>query len=170
MTPTIVTQYAEEGAEAAHVSWNASDNFNKLIYLEGKPIQTSAPLYHISRSPKHDIRMKTYYIRVTGFQFQSLPEIVSGIQVTLACDRRGRIADETVQLCVDGNVIGDNQASMPILPIKEYGGENNLWGMTELSLETLQNPTFGVVIRLQSHPNWPHRDHATLTAVEMQIY
>jgi hypothetical protein len=170
MPPTAVNQYAEEGAEAVHVSWNATDNFNRLKYLDGRPVQTTSPLYHIARSPKHDVRMKTYYIKATGFAFQNLPNIVSGIKVKLSCDRRGRITDDVVQLCVNDSLIGDNLASLSILPIKEYDGENNLWGLETLPLSTLQNSTFGVVIRLQSHPNWPHRDHASITAVEMQIY
>jgi hypothetical protein len=168
--PTVVTQYAEAGAEAAHISWNDTDNFNKLIYSAGRPVQTTKSLYHIARSPKHDISTKTYYIRATGFAFQSLPATISGIAVRVSCDRRGRIADETIQLCVDGNFIGDNTASLPILPIKEYGGANNLWGLNTIPVGYLQNSTFGVVIRLQSHPSWPHRDHATMNAVEMQIF
>lgn len=168
--PTVITQYAEAGAEDAHVSWNEDDQFNRLIYSSGRPVQTNASLYHIARSPKHDIRMKTYYIRATGFQFQTMPDIVSGVRVKLSCDRRGRIADDTIQLCIDGAVVGDNLASLPILPVKEYGGENNLWGLATMPIEMFQNSTFGVVVRLQSHPNWPHRDHASMTAVEMQLY
>jgi hypothetical protein len=168
--PTIVSQYAESGAEHAHIPWNELDNFSSLKSLDGKSIQTTQPLLHIARSPKLDIRMKTYYIQATGFNFQNLPTAISGVEARLTSNRQGRIVDETVQLCLDSVLVGNNQATLPILPIKVYGGSINLWNTSELSLTDVQNTTFGIVIRFQSHHDWPHRDPAFIDSVELRIH
>jgi len=168
--PTIVSQYAESDAENAHISWNELDNFSSLKSLDGKSIQTTRPLLHIARSPKLDIRMKTYYIRATGFNFQNLPKVISGVEARLTSNRQGRIVDETIQLCLDSVLIGDNQATLPILPIKIYGSSTNLWSTQGLSLSDVQNSTFGIVVRFQSHHDWPHRDPAFIDSVELRIH
>lgn len=168
--PTIVSQYAEEGAEHAHIPWNELDNFSSLKSLNGKSIQTTRPLLHIARSPKLDIRMKTYYIRATGFDFQNLPDVISGVEARLTSNRLGRIVDETIQLCLDSNLVGDNQATLPILPIKVYGGSSNLWNTSGLSLSDVQNSTFGIAVRFQSHHDWPHKDPAFIDAIELRIH
>lgn len=170
MLPTIVSQYAEEGAELAHIPWNAVDNFSSLKSPDGKSVQTTQPLLHIARSPKLDIRMKTYYIMATGFEFRGLPTVVSGIEARLSSNRQGRIADETVQLCLDSELIGDNHATLPIQPIKTYGSSRDLWNIEQLMPADLENTTFGIVIRFQSHPDWPHKDPAFIDAIELRIY
>ena len=131
-SPTIITQYAEEGAESVHVPWvNTS-----------MPLSTNGSLEHIARSPKHDIRTKTYYLKFTGFNFENLPQTISGIELKLDVSRRGRVTDETV----------------------------DLWAMENLLLTDVEDNNFGVVIRFQSHPHWPHKDHAFVNAVELRIH
>jgi hypothetical protein len=58
---------------------------------------------------------------------------------------------------------------MDLSPVKVYGGEGDLWA-TQLTVNDIQDPTFGVLLRFQSHPHWPHKDSAMLDAVELQIY
>jgi len=168
--PSIITQYAEKGAASSHIPWNDVDNFSSLKNLDGRSVQTTASLQHISRSPKLDIRMKTYYIQTTGYNFVNLPEVLTDIEVRLTSNRMGRIMDDTVQLCLANKLIGGNQATTAISPIKLYGLGSNLWKTKKLTLADLSSETFGVVIRLQSHTDWPHKDPAFIDTVEMRIW
>ena len=155
--PTLFSQYAEEGAESVHVPW------------DDKLTSTNGCLEHIARSPKHDIRTKTYYLKATGFTFQNLPGTLSGVELRLSVKRRGRVTDETIELCV-GDRRSENQATLELAPTKTYGGQTNLWSMANLSLADVEDSNFGVVIRFQAHPHWPHKDAAFIDAVELRIH
>jgi hypothetical protein len=163
-TPTIITQYADPGAELHHISWNDVDNYNGHM-----PIKTSKDLLHIARSPKLDVTMKTYYLSLSGFNFVGLPEIILGIELKLTGKRRGRITDETVQILLNNEPIGKNQASLDLNPQKIYGGETDLWE-TAITPNDIQNNIFGILIRFQSHPHWPHKDTAFIDSVEVRIH
>jgi hypothetical protein len=158
--PRSIVQYAEPGAEAAHVAWLSPESF---------PTKTHRDLLHIARSPKIDDTDRTWYLSLTDFRFVGLPDVVTGIALRVAANRRGRITDETLQLCLAGEPIGKNRADMDLSPIKIYGGEGDLWN-TELTVSDLRDPGFGVLLRFQSHPHWPHKDSAILDRVELQIY
>jgi hypothetical protein len=159
-SPTIITQYAEAGAESVHVPWTGTI----------MPLSTDGSLEHIARSPKHDIRTKTYYLKFTGFNFENLPATISGIELKLDVQRRGRVTDETVDLYVADQAVGNNQATLELVPTKIYGGETDLWAMENLLLADVEDNNFGVVIRFQAHPHWPHKDHAFVNAVELRIH
>lgn len=167
--PTTVVQYAESGAEDIHVSWLDIDNFNNIKTLNGKYIKTSRDLVHIARDPKHDIVEKTYYLRLTGFSFESLPATISGIQFKINMNRFGRISDDTIQLCLNGNGIGDNLADTGLSPIKTYGDSSSLWN-SNLTISDIQNPDFGILLRFKSHPNWPHKSSCLIDSAELRIY
>jgi hypothetical protein len=124
---------------------------------------------HIARAPRHDIQMKTYYLKLTGFNFCNLPTTLSGVEMRITARRRGRIMNETIQLCI-GNRVSDNRATLNIEPIEVFGGETDLWSMKDLSLVDVADSNFGVVIRLQSHTHWPHKDSAIVDAVELRIH
>ena len=81
-SPRSITQYAEH---ESHIAWN-TDNFEKVITLNGG-VSLSAPLLHISRQPKNDILMKTWYIVVSDFNFTGIPEQISGIEFRFTVDR-----------------------------------------------------------------------------------
>lgn len=168
--PTIVSQYAEEGAELVHVRWNDKNDFEGIQNLDGRAIQTMNDLVHIARSPKHDIRNKTYYIKVSRFNFENLPEVISGIELRLTARRAGRIVDETVQLYMGNGIVGENKATLSIDHTKTYGSPTDKWGIEDLSILDPMDLSFGVVIRLQSHPAWPHRDPAFIDCVELRIH
>lgn len=167
--PTIITQYAEETAEEMHIPWDESDNFVSLKGLPGQSVGTQGTLYHYARSPKTDVLTKTYYLRLTGYNFINIPETISGIELRLTGQRGGRVTDDTIQLCHNGQLIGENQATLTLDPIKHYGGIDNLWGVEGLLLTEIDS-TFGVVVRLKSHPKWPHNTAAFLDSVELRIY
>lgn len=167
--PTQVYQYSEQGAEDSHVSWQDVNDFYSLKNKDGRSVKTSRELLHIARDPKRDITEKTYYMRITGFNFLNLPNTVSGIELRLTMNRFGRITDESVHLCLNEELIGKNQATLDVNPIKIYGSETSLWD-TNLTKENLLDPTFGVVLRFQSHPNWPHRNSAMIDSVEIRVH
>ena len=166
--PLNVTQYAEDDAETVHVSWQEIDNFSSLKNLDGKSIKTVRDILHIAREPKHDIKEKTYFLKITTFNFINLPSVVSGIELKVTMNRFGRITDDTIQLCLNDQLIGKNQANRELNPIKVYGGENDMWE-TNLNLEDITNSSFGVILRFQSHPSWPHRCSALIDTVELRI-
>ena len=139
--PTSVFQYVEPGAEEHHISWDDFDDFQGIKTLDQHFIKTTRDLLHISRSPKLDITMKTWYLRITGFNFTNLPETLSGIAVRISGNRRGRITDDTVQLCFQENSIGENRADLDLSPKKVYGNDSDLWNTQPVSYTHLTLPT-----------------------------
>lgn len=173
--PTTIRQYAET---ETNISWR-SDNFLDLISSNGSGgVETVSPLYHIARSPKTDLIFKTWYLELTGFNFTNLPETISGISVIINMNRGGRIVDETIQLTYQGELIGNNRpagttdprtgASL-LAPITNYGGANDTWGIVNLTLDVITDPSFGITVRYQSHPHWPHKTSPTLRSIQLQI-
>jgi len=167
--PTTVIQYSEADAEEHHVPWIETNNFYSLKNLESGSIKTSRDLLHIAKQPNHDLVEKTYFLKATGFNFVNLPETLSGIEVRLTMQRHGRISDETIQLCLDNDIIGDNLASMRLDPTTIYGNETNLWN-TKLTMLDVQTSNFGIILRFRSHPNWPHKTSALINAVELRMH
>jgi hypothetical protein len=167
--PSIVEQYSEAGAENVHVSWEEVNNFNSLKNKDGKSIKTSRDLLHIARDPRHDIKEKTYFLRCTGFNFINLPQVVSGIELRISSNRGGRIIDDTIQLCLNEELIGDNFANLTIDPLKVYGNDIETWN-SNLSMTNIQDSTFGIVVRFQSHPNWPHKCSVFLDSIELRVH
>ena len=167
-TPTNIIQYAED---ESHISWNTR-YFHELKSTVGygAGVETTKPLLHIARQPKHDIKMKTYYLQATGFNFGQLPNVISGIVVKIKIDRGGRITDETVQLCVNNALIGENRAVLSLEQKMLYGGEMDTWSIEGLNSSMLQDPSFGLTLRYKSHPAWPHKTSPTLHTVEIEIH
>jgi hypothetical protein len=167
--PTAVTQYAETDAENIHVSWLTDSDFYSIKNRDGKFVKTSRDLLHIAKQPKHDLVEKTYYLKATGFNFNIVPETLFGIEMRLTMNRNGRITDDTIQLCLDGELIGDNQASLALNPTTIYGGESSIWE-SNVTTQNIQNFNFGVIIRFKSHPNWPHKCGALIDAIELRVH
>jgi|LakMenEpi03Aug12_release.lakeMendotaPanAssembly.Ray.scaffolds.fasta_scaffold342515_2 hypothetical protein len=167
--PTQINQYAEPGGETAHITWLEVDSFYSLKEKDGRHVRTTSDLIHIARDPRRDITQKTYYLKLTGFNFQQVPDNITGIEMMLSMNRHGRITDDTIQLCLSDNLIGDNLASIDLSPKKIYGGDSVLWN-TSITKEIVQDPLFGVVLRFQSHPDWPHKSSPLIDAVELRIH
>jgi hypothetical protein len=173
-TPTNISQYAEVDE---HIAWH--DDFSPLTAINGNNgVYTVKPLYHISRSPKYDLTNKTWYIQATGFTFENLPETISGITASIKIERGGRITDDTVQICYQGQLISENKAASIMDPrshrtlldtVTVYGGATDTWKIENLSLAMVQDSSFGIVIRYQSHPHWPHKTSPIIRAVELAI-
>jgi hypothetical protein len=175
MTPTSILQYAEDIDN--QIPWR-QDKLNSLVYSSEGGLTTVKPLIHIARSPKLDIMGQTWFIQATGFNFDSLPLDVSGIVVTVNMNRGGRISDSVVQLCYQGQFIGDNLAQVPyddrinrsyLSDITQYGGIDNTWNVKNLTTSMLQDPSFGIRLQFKSHPMWPHNTTPILYSVDIQI-
>jgi hypothetical protein len=166
--PTLCSQYAEEGAENFHIPWDSS-SFSSIRSNDSNSLGTMGTLEHSARSPKTDVTNKTYFLKITGFNFIQLPTSLSGIELRLIMNRGGRVTDETVSLCINDTLIGTNNADLDLNPLKVYGSETNLWD-TNLTIADVTDPSFGVILRFKSHPHWPHRTGAFIDAVELRIH
>lgn len=165
--PSLVTQYAED---ESHIPWNEIDTFSAIRTMNGKGTSTSKPLLHISRQPRNDIKMKTHFLKATGFNFTNLPATVSGVVCKVTMNRHGRISDETIQLTHNGELIGDNYASTNLNPISMYGSNIDTWKIKNLNLEMIEDSSFGIVLRFRSHPNWPHSTTPLIYSIELQVH
>ena len=167
--PKNVIQYAEQGAENFHIPWVDENDFASLKVKDGRFIKSSRDLLHIARDPKNDIVDKTYYLKCTNFEFTNLPGVLTGIEVKITMNRYGRVTDDYVNLCLDNTSIGDNFATLDLDPIKTYGSSTDIWN-TNLTINDLLNSTFGIIIRFQSHPRWPHKSPILIDAIEIRVH
>jgi len=175
MMPTSILQYAADPDN--QIPWR-QDNLNCLLYSNQGGLTTTRPLIHIARSPKLDVTNQTWSIQTSGFKFNNLPTVISGILVTIKMNRGGRISDNVVQLCYQGQLIGDNKAQIPydenlnhsyLTDITQYGGTADTWRVANLTPELLQDPSFGITLQFKSHPMWPHQTTPMLYSVDIQI-
>lgn len=169
-TSNYIVQYSEPSGEEVHVMWDDSDDFANLKSVYETSVGTVGNLVHIARAPKPDITNKTYFLKLTDFRFTNLPDIISGIQLQLSCKRVGRVTDDTISLTYNDTLIGNNQATLDLSPVKFYGSEVSLWGLKTLLTDTVLDSSFGIVLRFKSHPSWPHKDPIDLVSVQLRIY
>lgn len=168
--PQIISQYAETGGENIHIRWDDSNNYAGLRSANGTSVGTLGRLSRIARSPKPDLTNHTYYIKLTGYVFFHLPNVISGIELKLSSQRAGRVTDDLVALTYNNEIIGENQGRLEINPIMYYGSENSLWGLSSVLPAVIQDSSFGVVLRFRSHPSWPHNDPMDLKSVQLRIH
>jgi len=173
MTPTIVSQYAEPGAESVDIRWDDSDNFSSMDYVDGRYVKTMGDLVHLNRYPKGDIITKSYYLKIQGYNFSNLDSMmnsITGIEIRITAKRAGRIMDETVALCINDELKGENNAGLLVDPVTYYGSDSFLWKTKGITVQEVMDPTFGSIVRFQGHLQWPHRDAMMLDCVEMRIH
>lgn len=164
--PNIVTQSCEI---EEHVPWINENDFLFLKHADGIYVTLSKPLLHISNSVVNDVKMKTYYLNLSDFRITGLPNTISGIEVEVNMNRGGRITDETVQLTYQDQIIGKNYADFDLSPKKLYGGSSDLWSI-QLTASEIASSDFGIKIRFQSHPSWPHCEYAKIDYVRLRAY
>lgn len=168
--PQLISQYSEPGAENIHLRWDDSNGFAGIKTANGTSVGTIGELFHIARSPKPDLTNKTYFIKCTGYNFYLLPESISGIELKIISRRAGRVTDDMIMLTYNDDLLGLNQARLEINPIMVYGGETNLWGSNLITRSVIEDSSFGIVLRFQNHPSWPHRDPMDLMSVQLRIH
>ena len=164
-----------------------SIDWNDLYYIRSKDSYaiTKKPLHTISGMWMEKFLSNTSQLWLTGFNFTVNSDIV-GIEFQLHILRGARIEDLIIQLCLNGELIGDNRAStvnpvqsdmytgeltQPLNPVGDfniYGSNTDMWG-TELTSEQLADPTFGIVISFKSNVIYPHTDLAYVNQVALRV-
>jgi hypothetical protein len=178
LPPTIITQVEDTD----NISWDYINN----IKSANSYAVTNKPLYTISGLWQERFKTYTNQIWTTGYNIAPLGAI-TGVEVSMSAMRLNRIQDYIVQLCLNGELIGLNYAinvppdvanmysgdtGTPFPPSSDktsYGGPLDMWG-TELTLEDITNPTFGVVVALQSHVMYPHRDLGYIDQISLRVH
>ena len=158
------------------IAWQSSPTSNPEYLLESR-WRTVKNLAHIANPATGDLRNQTYSLICTAFQMTDLPSTISGLELTLNAQRNGRIVDEIIQLTYQGQAIGDNnfvyltdsEGHLKLVNQTVYGGPTDLWA-AELTPEILQDPTFGVILKFQSHPYYPHSCGMLVESVQLTVY
>lgn len=171
--PTAVTQTSNNPDQ--EIGWISQYNTNPG-YLLNSRWKTVADLSHLSNPACGDLRSRTWELICTGFNIP-LVDSIDGIQVAVTGQRHGRVVDEVIQLTYQGNPIGhnnfvyitDSEGHLPITNETEYGGPTDLWG-TILTPEIITDSTFGLILKFQSHPYYPHRCGMFLDSVSLTVF
>ena len=150
------------------ITWNT---------FAGGRFRTAKELRHISNPACGDLRNRTQSLVFLNFSMTSLPDTISGIEVRVEAQRNGRIADDQIQLFYQGDVIGVNNfyyetdidGHLPIYNDSTYGGPTDLWGAT-ITPAMLRDPDFGVLLKFQSHPYYPHSSGMQINLVSLTVY
>lgn len=169
--PTRIDQLGEE----PNIAWTSSPTLREPLLL-GRIWRTVKSLKHIANPASGPIRDMTYTLVCTGFRIPVLAQI-NGIELRVIAQRNGRITDETIQLTYQGSAIGrnnfsyetDDEGRLPLFNDTRYGGVDDLWG-TEITSEMLQDPSFGVILKFQSHPYYPHSSDMQIESVSLTVY
>lgn len=172
--PSKVEQISD--APDVEVAWTATNFTSDRLPPAQFKIYTQRDLKHISNPATGDLRNQTWTLKYTDFNIPA-NTAVSGIQLTIKANRNGRIVDETVQLTYNDTPIGDNnfiyitdeEGHLPVKNETLYGGPTDLWG-AEITSEVISDSTFGVILKFQSHPYYPHSCGMILESVALTIY
>jgi len=140
-------------------------------------VSITEDLSHRSNPASGDLTNKTWTLVYTNLGIADAPATVSGIQLDLVTQRNGRITDNTIQLTYQGQAIGKNNFSyvtdveghLKLVNENTYGGADDLWG-AEITPEMLQDPSFGVILKFQSHPYYPHKCGMSVETVSVTVY
>jgi len=173
-TPTIVDQTSEFPNE--EIGWKSAYQSN-LGYLVNARWSTLKPLHHYSNPACGDLRTRTWTLICTGFNISQLPDVISGIELNLKTQRNGRVVDEQIQLTYNGTAIGsnnfnyitDSEGHLRLLNDTTYGSSTDLWA-AEITAEMLQDPSFGVILKFQGHPYYPHLSSMSVDSVSLTVY
>jgi len=158
------------------ISWKKTPNTN-LGYLLGGRWGTVRDLMHLSNPATGDMRNKTWFLNCTNFNIDNIPSQISGLQLDIRAQRNGRIVDEVIQLTYQGQPLGknnfvyltDSEGHLKLTNETTYGGPTDLWG-ADITSEMLLDPSFGVILKFQAHPYYPHKCGMFLDAVSLTVY
>jgi|APCry1669192269_1035402.scaffolds.fasta_scaffold05807_2 hypothetical protein len=166
------------------ITQNSSEDPKLITWIEPLqfPVLTSKDLIHIAGTGgpgpgMTDVRDKTTALTFTNFGMTDVPDTITGIEMLLDIDRRGRISDAEIFLVYNNQLIGVNQTNYDqddgghLINFNKniYGGSGNLWGAT-ITSEMMMDPSFGIMIRMVSHPFFPHRCGVTVRQVSLRYY
>lgn len=173
-TPNMVSQISEDPEN--EIAWRSSPTGLNGCMMNSKWM-TVKPLVHISNPACGDIGSQTYALVCTHLNATELPDVITGISLEVSGQRNGRVVDKQIQLTYQGDIIGNNKVDYEtdseghILLLNEtiYGGENDLWG-AEITKEMILDPSFGIILKFQNHPFYPHSCGMLLESVSITVY
>ena len=181
--PTVIIEHTIFNEVTGHdsIGWDVGNAISQNNYATSKQ-----PLYTISGLWMEKFLSNTSELWCTNLNIPDNNLPVTGIQFFLDMHRFSRIEDLRIQLILNNELIGDNQASpvdpvqsnmytgdnSPLLPIigdaNLYGEVNNMWG-TSLTSEDIANPSFGIAISFRSNQVYPHRDLVIVNQIGVSI-
>jgi hypothetical protein len=140
------------------------------------PRMAGADRNNISNPATGDLRNTTWTLTCTGFNIPLL-NTITGIKLNVKAQRNGRIVDDIIQLTYQGSAIGannfsyitDSEGHFLLLNDTYYGGEFDLWE-SEVTPSMLTDPSFGIILKFQSHPFYPHNCEMYLDSVSLTVY
>jgi hypothetical protein len=158
------------------IGWQSHPS-SSLGYLLGSRWRSEKDLTHFANPASGDLRTRTQALYCLDFRITDLPEVISGIELNLKTQRNGRVVDEQIQLVYQGDPLGNNNfiyitdedGHLKITNDTTYGSATDTWG-ADLTPEMLQDPSFGVIVKFQAHPYYPHRSTMYLDAVSLTVY
>lgn len=173
-TPNTVNQVSDDPEN--EISWRFSPT-TLIGCLRNAKWMTVKPLVHISNPACGDIGSQTVSLVCTNLNATELPDVITGISLRVSGQRNGRVVDKQIQLTYQGNTIGENKVDYEtdseghifLSNDTTYGGETDLWGV-ELTKEMIQDPSFGVILKFQNHPFYPHSCGMLLETVSITVY
>ena len=161
--PSAASQYTESHT---HNSWVGIDSdFNYI-----NDVRTTLDLTTIDNDVIKNMKTKTYYLVFTDFKISEITYPINGIELFVNIRRGGRITDDTISLYYNNDVLGTNKATAELNDIKTYGSSTDLWDAQSTAKEVLEDTSFGVLLRYQSHPFWPHRTTPNMQHVQLRIW
>ena len=145
--------------------------------IAGSRYQTVKSLSHLSNPACGDIRSSTQALEFINFNITNPPAVISGIVLHVNTQRNGRATDEIIQLTYQGELIGtnhvnyytDTEGHLTLDNFATYGSSTDNWGV-DLTPEMLQDPSFGVRLKFQAHPYYPHSSGMFIDSVALTVY
>lgn len=175
--PVVYYPHTVQPAEPAEheITWHSK--ISSLGTILGRRWQTDKELRHISNPACGDLRNRTQALHFLDFCITDVPTVISGVSLRILAQRNGRITDEQIQLTYKNQAIGvnhvnyitDTEGHLPLGNDTTYGGPTDLWE-ADITAEMLQDPSFGVILKFQSHPYYPHSCGMMLDAVTLTVY
>ena len=163
---------------SAQIIDQTTDTVEDIEWSTVRDPQTVRNIRHLSNPSVGDIRERTWFINYLNFAVDdSMPNVITGIKLFTKCRRRGRVFDETIALRYNGNIVSGNKTSY-ITDVEQhlykndimtYGGEGDLWG-TIITPDMVRDPSWGITMRFQAHPMYPHNDGMQIDKVQICFY
>ena len=182
--PTVITpvQSFNDILNIPSIPWE------NLEFLRGEDnYATSAkPIYTISGFWQEKFYTETDQLVTTGYGFTDTGATVTGIEALISLRRLSRVQDLVIQLTLNGELVGDNLASIinpvqsnmytgetgstptPVGDIHIYGGATELWGRAWTSAE-IADSSFGIAVSFKSNQEVPHRDLVYFDQLALRI-
>jgi hypothetical protein len=144
--------------------------------ITGKRFQTDGNLFHIANPASGDLVNSTQSL-LFKFNITEAPAVISGLELRVMTQRNGRATDKQIQLSFQDQPIGNNnfkyitdeEGHLPLHNDATYGGPTDTWGAS-LTPEMIQDPSFGVILKFQGHPYYPHSSGMFIDSVALTVY